>query len=57
LASLPWECVPVLRALPVCRLPCAAFLPGCAEAADALHARGGGGAHGGDAFYVLNPSG
>jgi tetratricopeptide (TPR) repeat protein len=53
LSSLPWESMPCLSDLPVCRLPCAALLGRCAEAARER----GGAASADSVFYVLNPSG
>ena len=66
LVKLPWESMPLLRAVPTSRLPCAAFLDGCSAAAARMG--GGGAVVGGDgagpggvrsseAFYVLNPAG
>lgn len=53
LSALPWESMPCLSDQPVCRLPCAALLGRCVEAAQ----QRGGAASADSAFYVLNPSG
>ena len=52
LVKLPWECMPVLRQLPVSRLPCGAFLDG-SGARPVSHRSV---FRSGDAFYVLNPA-
>ena len=59
LGRLPWESVPLLRNLPVCRLPCAAFLPQSWTSRTQMHVTSNGksGAQSGSAFYVLNPAG
>lgn len=59
LGQLPWESVPLLRNLPVCRLPCAAFLPQSWTSRTQMHVTSNGksGAQSGSAFYVLNPAG
>ena len=59
LGRLPWESVPLLRNLPVCRLPCAAFLHQSWTSRTRMHVTSNGesGAQSGSAFYVLNPAG
>ena len=60
LGQLPWESVPLLRSLPVCRLPCAAFLGRCEDARESMQRRDAGsgavGVPSGSAYYVLDPA-